>query len=179
MTPGSTSTSSPDGAIEGLSRALEKAKGGDPLAPVTVVTPSTYAAVFVRRALSARWGAAGGRGWTNVRCTTVAGILRTLGEPALAARGHRLAPSAVDLEVIRGRAAASGGWLGQFSAHPTAPFELQRALGQLRRCPPAALDSIASQPGRGRDLIGLLAGRAPGSPRRRLRRQRRLWPPRP
>ena len=156
MTPGSTPTSSAEAALEGLSRALEKGKGGDPLAPVTVVAPSTYAAVFVRRALSARWGAAGGHGWTNIRCTTVAGLLRTLSEPTLAARSRRLAPSAVDLEVIRGRAGATYSWLGQFSAHPAAPVELQRALDQLRRCPPAALESIGSSPGRGRDLIGLL-----------------------
>lgn len=155
--PVSPPTDTDEGALEGLSRALEKAKGGDSLAPVTVVTPSTYASVFVRRALGARWGAAGGRGWANIRCTTVPGVLRLLGEPPLAARGRRLAPSAVDLEVIRRRSGATPGWLAHFSSHPAAPVELQRALDELRRCPPATLEAIGRHPGRGSDLVGLLA----------------------
>lgn len=43
-------------ATELLGRQVDAAKGGDPLAPVTVVVASNYAAVAGRRALAARLG---------------------------------------------------------------------------------------------------------------------------
>ena len=77
---------------------MEKAKGGDPLAAVTVATPSAYSAVFVRRALGSGPGAGGRRGWANVRCTTVPALLELLGGPPLAVRGRQKTPPVVDLE---------------------------------------------------------------------------------
>jgi ATP-dependent helicase/nuclease subunit B len=157
VTPGSTAIIAAetglkgDTALERLGRELEEAKAGDPLAPVTVVAPSGYAAVFVRRALG------GSRGWANVTSTTVPALVRSLGGPPLAARGLRLAAPAVDLEVIRAGARAAGGWLGELSSHPSALVELQRTLVELRRCPPETLDAIGRQPGRGGDLVDLLA----------------------
>jgi ATP-dependent helicase/nuclease subunit B len=154
VTPVSSPTAV-DGALEELSRELEKAKGGDPLAPVTVATPSEYSAVFVRRALGAGPGAGGRRGWANIRCTTVPSLLGLLGEPPLAARGLQPATPAVDLEVIRARAQATGGWLERFASHPAAVIELRRALTALRRCPPETLGAIGQ--GQGADLVQLLA----------------------
>jgi len=154
--PCATRTDAGDAALEGLGRELEDAKGGDPLAPVTVVAPSGHAALFVRRALGTGSVSGGGRGWANVRCTTLASLLRTLGGPPLAARGLRVAPSAVELEVIRTQAGTAEGWLGPFSSLPSAPSELQRALVELGRCPPATLEAISARRGRGGDLVGLL-----------------------
>jgi RecB family exonuclease len=151
VTPGSTATIAADTGLEGLGRELEEAKAGDPLAPVTVVAPSGYAAVFVRRALG------GSRGWANITSTTVPALVRSLGGPPLAARGLGLAAPAIDLEVIGTEARATGGWLGQLSSHPSALVELQRILVDLRRCPPEMLDALGRQPGRGGDLVSLLA----------------------
>jgi hypothetical protein len=67
-----------------------------------------------------------------------------------------VAPPAVELEVIRTQALAAGGWLERFSSDPSAPAELQRALVELGRCPPATLEAIGTLGGRGRDLVGLL-----------------------
>ncbi len=150
MIPCATRTDAGDAALEGLGRELEDAKGGDPLAPVTVVAPSGHAALFVRRALGTGSVSGGGRGWANVRCTTLASLLRTLGGPPLAARGLRVAPSAVELEVIRTQAGTAEGWLGPFSSLPSAPSELQRALVELGRCPPATLEAISASARAGR-----------------------------
>ncbi|HXQ60622.1 MAG TPA: PD-(D/E)XK nuclease family protein, partial [Acidimicrobiales bacterium] len=131
-------------------------KGDDPLAPVTVVAPSGYAAVFVRRTLGTWSGTAGRRGWANIDCTTVTALIRMLGAPALATRGLRLASPAVDLEVIRSQAKTSSDRLGQFASHPSALTELQRALVELRGCPPATIEAISHHGGQGAELVALL-----------------------
>ncbi len=119
------------------------------------------------------WGVDGRRGWVNVSCTTLSGLVRTLGEPCLAAQGRRLVSPALDLEVIGAQARAATGWLGHFSSHPSAPVELQRALDELRRCPPAALDTIRRGGGRGADLVALLGAVAPDPARERPGRRGR------
>src|SRR5580658_9162737 len=81
-----------------LDAAVQRAKESDPLAPVTVVAPSAYAALFARRALGRASGPGGRRGVANVNCTTVDKLVRQLGMPVLSARGQRLAPTHVDLE---------------------------------------------------------------------------------
>ncbi len=155
MIPVSSPTAA-EGALEELGRELEKATGGDPLAPVTVATPSAYCAVYVRRVLAAGPGAGGRRGWANVSCTTVPALVDRLAGPSLAARGLVEAPAAVDLEVIRSRARTAGGWLEAFSSHPAAVVELRRALVALRRCPPPSLETIGRAPGRAKDLVELV-----------------------
>ena len=152
MISGSSTPAGADGALQELRRELAEAQGDDPLAPVTVVAPSGYAAVFVRRWL----GSGGGRGWANVTCTTVPSLVRALADPGLAARGLRLASAAVDLEVIRSEANRSGGWLGPFSAHPGGLRALQGALVELRRCPDAGREAVRAGGGRGRDLVSLV-----------------------
>jgi RecB family exonuclease len=121
------------GAPEELARAVAHARDGDPPAPVTVVAPSEHAALFVRRSLGA--GSGPGDGPAAVGCTTVAGLIRTLGLPALAERGLRPASSAVDLEAIRAEASRCDGWIGQRAGYPGAEVELRRALDELRRRP--------------------------------------------
>jgi ATP-dependent helicase/nuclease subunit B len=137
----------PDPVMVGLGHVVASAKGPDPLAPVTVVAPSAYAALSARRALGAAPGAEGRHGVANVSCTTVDKLLRQLGAPVLGARDLRLAPGPVDLEAIRTRAQASAGWLAELVRHPRGVVSLGRAVAELRRCPAPTLDALA--PGRG------------------------------
>src|ERR1700686_1978951 len=95
-----------DPVMADLAAAVASAKGADPLAPVTVVAPSAYAALFARRALGSSARSDQRRGVVNVNCTTVDKLVRQLGVPVLAARGLRLVPAPVDLESIRTRALA-------------------------------------------------------------------------
>src|SRR5215213_64183 len=71
-------------AIELLARQVDEVKAGNPLAPVTVVVASNYAAVAARRALAARPG-----GVANVTFLTLHRLAERLGAGRLAAAGRR------------------------------------------------------------------------------------------
>ncbi len=144
-----------DFALAALVDAVSAAKAGDPLAPITVIAPSPYAAAHVRRALATARVAGPGVGSANLTCTTVGGLMRTLGLGDLASRGQRLAPVAVDLEAIRSTAAAQAGWPNRLCTHTGALGALHAAFADLRRCPSRTLDAMARQPGRVGELVTL------------------------
>jgi len=162
--PGDDSTGRAAWAVShaALAAAVDAAKGGRPLAPVTVVAPSGFAAVSTRRALGLTGG--GGRGVANVECTTVDGLVRSLGAPVLAEEGLRPAPAAVDAEAIRAEALSSGGRLAALSANSRSLEALRRTFAELRRCDDDAMASLCGRPGR----TGQLARLVPAV-RRRLR----------
>jgi len=141
-----------DPFLAALCATVHGVKGADPLTPVTVVAPSAYAALFARRALGAGSGPGGRRGIANVNCTTADKLIGQLGGPVLAARGMRRAPAAVDLEAIRTRAIATGGWLAELVAHPRGLLALREAVAELRRCPAPTLAALARRRGRIGDL---------------------------
>ncbi|HUO48227.1 MAG TPA: PD-(D/E)XK nuclease family protein, partial [Acidimicrobiales bacterium] len=126
---------------------------GRPLAPVTVVTATGFAAVASRRALAR---AGGGRGVANVTCTTVDGLVRALGAPVLAERGLRPVPAAVDAEVIGAEVAASRGRLAAVGANPRTVEALRHTLAELRRCDHDAVTALGRHPGRAGELAQLL-----------------------
>jgi len=142
-----------DEPLAPLAEAIDRARAGDALAPVTVVTPSGYASVFVRRALA---GHDPRGGLANVSCTTVDGLVRALGAPVLAARGLRPAPAAVDAEAIRTEAEESRASLAGVARHPRTLIALQRAFAELRRCDGDTLAGIGRRGGRAADLAGLV-----------------------
>jgi ATP-dependent helicase/nuclease subunit B len=154
---------SDDPFVGALVDALDHAQRGDPLCPVTIVAPTSYAALATRRALGAVRRPDGRGGVANVSCTTPDKLLRQLGAPVLAARGLRVAPGPVDLAVIRAQAEESGGWLADLVGHGRALFALRDALAELRRCPEPTIAALAARPGR----IGALAGQV-GRVRTRL-----------
>jgi RecB family exonuclease len=149
-------------AIEGdplvatLCAAVQLAKGADLLAPVTVVAPSAYAALFARRALGSSARTDERRGVVNVNCTTVDKLVRQLGVPVLTARGQRLVPTPVDLEAIRTRALAARGWLAELVRHPRGLAALRDGVAELRRCPAPVRKSLGRRRGRIGDLCALV-----------------------
>src|ERR1700681_473635 len=138
--------------LAALAATVAAVKGPVALAPVTIVTPSAYAALAARRALGAAAGPEGRRGIANVTCTTVHTVVRQLGVPGLAARGLRLAPGPVDLEAIRTRAVAGHGGLAELVAHPRGLLSLRDAVAELRRCPAPTLAALGGRHGGGGEL---------------------------
>jgi RecB family exonuclease len=145
-----------DSALAALADAVTHAQRDDPLAPVTIVTPSPYATLFVRRMLGARMTDGTRRGIANVTTVTADELLRVLGTPGLEARSLRPAPRVVDLEAIRVEAQASGDWLASMADHPRALRTLARACGELRRCPEEVVEMLARRSERTAGVAALL-----------------------
>ena len=163
MTTGAPTTA-PTALHDRLAAAVRGAKAGDPLRPVTVVAPSGAAALAARRSL-ARSGGDGTAGVANVTCTTPAWLVTQLGVPALARRGARPAPAAVEAEVLRAVASEAGDPWAAAAARPGGLAALERAHDELRRADLATLEGLARTSGRTGELAGLLLER-----RARLRR---------
>ena len=145
----------PQGA---LTLAVAKAKAGDPLAPVTVVAPSGFAAVSARR-----WSVLGtqgepGNALANVDFTTMGGLVRRLGAPVLGRRGLRPVPAAVDLETIRVVSADADQATRRLGSHPRALSALQRSFSELRRWTEPGIEALARQPTRAGAVAQLLLG---------------------
>ena len=145
-----------DPVVAALAAAVGAAQDGDLFAPVTVVTPSAYAALFCRRALGATVWPDGRRGVANVTCTTLDQVVRHLGGPALAAQGLRPAPGPVGLEALRWQATGTPGWLADLASHPRGLRSLDSACTELRRCPAPTVAALARRTGRVGELARLV-----------------------
>jgi len=109
-------------AFQRLSELILTRKQTDPFAPFTVVAPSQYAGVMLRRALAAD------HGLLNVRFMILPRLAEYLGSPALAKEGKAPLTPLVELASIRHIATESGvdGPLRAVSHHPGLPGLLRR-----------------------------------------------------
>lgn len=124
-----------------LDARLEELKGGDPLAPVTVVTPNGYAGLALRRRLAAR-------GTANVRSLPLARLAEQAGAISLARAGRLPAGGPVEEAAVR-RAVLEAGGLGDQSGH--------RAVVQTVRSLFRDIDAVAL----GEGELKAIAGRGP------------------
>ena len=128
----------------GLKAALwelvEAAQRDDPMAPVTVVAPSSYAGLSLRQEL-------GQRGFVNVRFIQLPALAELLGGAALAAEGRR--PLTATLESINLRQALSqvGGALAPVSGHGKTQASVRASFRELRRLEAAELEELAGREG--------------------------------
>src|SRR5829696_5779008 len=121
-------------AVARLDERVRRAKGGDPLAGVTVVVPSNYAAVAARRALAARPG-----GIANVTFLTLHRLAERLGAAALAAAGRRPVSAPVLAAAVRAVLHEDPGVFAPVAAHPATEQALVAATRELAAAPDAAL----------------------------------------
>lgn len=126
-------------AVRLLADRVRAAKGGDPLAPVTVVLPSNYAAVATRRELARRGGVIGSHFLTLYR------VAERLGAPALAAAGRRPVSAPVIQQAVRAALAEVPAALAPVSSHPATELALAAAYRELAGVTDDALDAIAAQ----------------------------------
>ncbi|GIX49256.1 MAG: hypothetical protein KatS3mg131_3467 [Candidatus Tectimicrobiota bacterium] len=123
-----------------LAALLCEIKDEDPLAPVTVVVPTSYAAVLLRR----RLGEA--RGLFNVRFLVFERLAEYLGAPLLAQQGKQPSSPLLELAVLHRLTAAASGApaFAELAQHTSVLGALRDACHALDRLPPAALQQLAA-----------------------------------
>lgn len=147
-------------AAEALRLAVGAAKGGDPLAPVTVVVPSNYVGVATRRRLAS--GALGpvadrGTGIAAVSFVTVYRLADLLGTARLALSGRRPVSIPVIAAALRAALAADPGMFAPVATHPATETALIAAYRELRDLSEGALDALARRSRRAGDVVRLHA----------------------
>jgi ATP-dependent helicase/nuclease subunit B len=123
-------------AREALRGVVGEAKGPDPLAPVTVVVPSTYAGLALRRDL------AGPDGLVNVRFLALARMAELLGAPALAERRRRPLTRPLRAEAVRAVLADAGPPLAAVAGHAATERALDASFLELRRAGDEAVEQL-------------------------------------
>ena len=137
------------GARDALERLVAEAQAGDPLAPVTVAVPSTYAGLALRRDLGRR------RGLVNVRFLALARVAELLGAPRLAAAGRAPLTAARRVEAVHTALAVDPGPFAAVAEHPGTDERLAATFAELRRVDPAALVALAARGGRAAAVLTL------------------------
>ncbi len=135
-------------AVDLLVGQVRELKAGDPLAPVTVVVASNYAAVSTRRALAAHPG-----GIANVSCLTLYRLAERLGGARLAAAGRRPLSAPVLAQAVRGVLAAEPGIFAPVARHPATELALVDATRELAGVSEHALDALAASSARAADVV--------------------------
>ena len=130
-------------AVNLLARQITELKAGDPLAQVTVLVPSNYAAVATRRALAARPG-----GIAAVDFLT----LQRLAE-RLARDTRRPISPPVLAQAARTVLADEPGVFAPVANHPATELALVTVTREVSGVTDAALDEIAACGDRARDVV--------------------------
>jgi ATP-dependent helicase/nuclease subunit B len=150
-------------AAEALRDAVAAAKGGDPLAPVTVVVPTNAVGVAARRLLAG--GSVGpvcgrGVGLAAVTFLTPARLAELLAAPILAGAGRRPVSTPVVAAALRTVLADDPGVFGPVAAHPATEAALVGAYRELRDLSPPALHALAGAGPRASDFVRLCTAAA-------------------
>jgi len=145
-------------AARALHDAVATAKGGDPLAPVTVVVPSNHVGVASRRLLAS--GALGpiagaGIGVAAVTFVTTYRLAELLGASLLATSGRRPVSTPVLAAAMRAELAADAGLFTPVAEHPATESALVSTYRELRDLSPGALDALAASSDRAREVVRL------------------------
>ena len=133
-----------------LERLLSEYQAGDRFAPVTVVVPTTYAGLYLRRDI-------GRRGLVNVRFMPLARVAELLGAPSLAANGQRPLKPPIEFAAVRRAAGEAAGELEPFRAHPSFHASLRSTFRDLRRAAPDAITALERRRGMSSEIARLYA----------------------
>lgn len=137
-----------DPVYHALVNLIARAKLRDPLAPVTVVVPSNYAGLSLRR----RMGAQGGV--VNVRFLVISRLAELLGAPGLSAtRGPMSAWTRS--RAIRASLVGHRGPLASVAGSPATARALDSTYTDLRNAPAGALAQLAATSSRGAEVAAL------------------------
>ena len=137
-------------AREALAAAIAAAKSGDALAPVTVIVPTNYTGLGLRRSLAAQTPL------VNVRFQVAGRAAELLGGAALAADQLRPLVPWVRMEAVRAALREDAGIFAPVAAHPATAKQLARAFDDLRDASPDTLDRLAALSPRTADVVRLM-----------------------
>ena len=137
-------------AQERLERLLSEYQAGDRFAPVTVVVPTTYAGLYLRRDI-------GRRGLVNVRFLPLARVAELLGAPSLAAADRLPLKPPIEFAAVRRAASEAAGELEPFRAHPSFHASLRTTFRDLRRAAPDAITALERRRGMSGEIARLYA----------------------
>ncbi len=139
-----------------LRDVLREAKQGDPLAPVTVLVPTNYVGVSVRRKLAdGRLGRItdAGVGVAGVDLLTVYRLAELLGASQLAAEGRRPVSNPVVAAAVRAALDEEPGVFAGVADHPATERALVRVHRELRDLDEDGLSALESASRRARDVV--------------------------
>ena len=139
-------------AHEALATAVARAKGGDPLAQVTVVVPNHYVGLAARRALGHREHN-GVRGVAAVGFHTAYDLAERLGGAEMAAEGRRGVTMTVIAAAVRTVLRRDPGHFRGVEAHPATERALTRAHRELSELTDGQLRALATQSLRAADVV--------------------------
>jgi RecB family exonuclease len=143
-------------ALRRLTAAVAAAKGGDPLAPVTVVVPSNHVGVTARRAMAVGGvGVGPGTGVAAVTFLTAYRLAELLGAPSLAAAGRRPASTPVIAAALRRALRDDPGIFAPVADHPATETALVATFAELSDVSEPGLAALAGAGRRARDVVRL------------------------
>lgn len=123
------------GAGAYLEEFIAELQADDPLAPVTVVGPSTYANLSLRHSL-------GRKGFANVRFMVLPRVAELLGAPELAAKGRRPLTPVLESAAVRVASRNATGILHELRGHPSTHHSLRSTFRQLGHATEDALNRL-------------------------------------
>ncbi len=121
---------------ERLRGVVESLKRDDPLAPVTVVGPSSYANLSLRHEFARA-------GFVNVRFMIFSRLAEFLGAPHMASEGRTPLTRVLENAAIRAVASGATGPLGELRSHPSTLHSLKQKFRELRSVHSHSLDTLA------------------------------------
>lgn len=141
-----------------LHAKVAQAKEADPLRPVTVVVPTNFVGVSMRRLLAG--GAYGpvtgaGKGIAGVSLLTVYRLAELLGAPRLAAAGRRPVSTPVIAAAVRAALTDDPGHFEPVAGHPSTERALVEAHRELADLSAGALETLAAAGPRAGDVVRL------------------------
>lgn len=123
---------------ERLRALVDAFKGGNALAPVSVIVPSTYAGLDLRHDRSRH-------GRANVQFLVLARLAELLGSPSLAAQGRPPLTPLVEAAAVRAVASEARGPLVTMRQHPALHHTLRSTFRELRHAVEQGLTALAAQ----------------------------------
>lgn len=136
-------------ATTALRDLLAELRGGEPLAPATVLVPTNYVGVAVRRSLA--WGSE--RGLAGVSFSTIYRLAELLGAARLAGAGRRPVSTPVLAAAVRSVLQLEPGVFAASREHPATEKALLAAHRELSNLDDGQLDTLAIQSRRAGDVV--------------------------